>query len=264
VGEARLALSVASSVSPREIGRWGSKGGEEMKRASAVAAVVALVWAAAAAAGGSTTTTTSTHWAGYDVTGSAPFTDVRGSWTVPAVTCRAGAKNDDVQESSFWIGLDGRGSSTVEQTGTDADCNGSTPVYDAWWELYPSGTASIKSPVLPGDEMSAEVSASATMITITLVDATQGWTFTTKRNKKGYALASAEWIVEQFGGGQGLVPLANFGSATFSSASATGGGVTGPIGSFANTQIDMVSPTGSATTSAFNRRSGGFTVTWTG
>jgi hypothetical protein len=236
-----------------------------MKRASAVAAVVALVWAAAAVAAGSTTTTTSTHWAGYDVTGSAPFTDVKGSWTVPAVTCPAGAKNNDVQESSFWIGLDGRGgSSTIEQTGTDADCNGPTPVYDAWWELYPSGTAIIKSPVVPGDEMSAEVSASATMITITLVDATQGWTFTTQRNKKGYALASAEWIVEQLGGGQGLVPLANFGSATFSSASATGGGVTGPIGSFANTQIDMVSPTGSATTSAFNRRSGGFTVTWAG
>ncbi len=33
------------------------------------------------------------------------------------------------QDSSFWIGLDGYNNSTVEQTGSEVDCSGSTPEY---------------------------------------------------------------------------------------------------------------------------------------
>jgi hypothetical protein len=56
------------------------------------------------------------------VTGSkASVTDVTGSWTVPAVDCTSpnGTPNG---YSSFWVGIDGYGSNTVEQIGTDSDC----------------------------------------------------------------------------------------------------------------------------------------------
>ena len=42
--------------------------------------------------------------------------------------------------SSFWVGIDGYSSSSVEQLGTDSDCAGNTPDYYAWWEMYPAGT----------------------------------------------------------------------------------------------------------------------------
>src|SRR5579884_4318905 len=76
------------------------------------------------------TDSTSTNWSGYAVTGNR-FTSVSASWTEPAVTCSGTAY------SSFWVGLDGDTSNTVEQTGTDADCSGSTPQYYAWYEMYP-------------------------------------------------------------------------------------------------------------------------------
>ena len=69
---------------------------------------------------------TSTNWAGYAVTGGR-YTKVTSTWVQPAVTCNGTAY------SSFWVGIDGDTSGTVEQTGTEADCNGSTPVYSAWY-----------------------------------------------------------------------------------------------------------------------------------
>src|SRR4051794_32080572 len=83
-----------------------------------------------AAAGGAATTmrhdannritnSTSSNWSGYAVTGGT-YTSVSASWTEPSVSCSGTAY------SSFWVGLDGDTSSTVEQTGTDADCSGST------------------------------------------------------------------------------------------------------------------------------------------
>src|SRR5438034_649359 len=75
---------------------------------------------------------TSTNWSGYgaETNLSTPqinaVSDVRGSWVVPSVTGTSTAY------SSFWVGIDGYSSSTVEQIGTDSDLSGSTPVYYAW------------------------------------------------------------------------------------------------------------------------------------
>ncbi len=76
---------------------------------------------------------TSTNWSGYAVTGPAgSVTDAKGSWIVPSVTCSSAASY-----SSFWVGIDGFGSNTVEQTGTDSDCQSGSPTYYAWYEFYP-------------------------------------------------------------------------------------------------------------------------------
>ena len=58
-------------------------------------------------------------------------------------------------------GFDGYNSNTVEQTGTDSDCQKGAPTYYAWYEFYPKSSYSISSlPIKPGDTISAEVSYS--------------------------------------------------------------------------------------------------------
>ncbi|MGN6721755.1 MAG: G1 family glutamic endopeptidase, partial [Marmoricola sp.] len=56
---------------------------------------------------------TSSNWSGYATT-MGPFTSVSASWTQPTVNCAATGKKSAY--SSFWVGIDGDGSSTVEQT----------------------------------------------------------------------------------------------------------------------------------------------------
>src|SRR5206468_3319478 len=99
--------------------------------------------------------------------------------------------------SSFWVGLDGDTSSTVEQTGTDADCSGSTPQYYAWYEMYPKFPVNLSNPVKPGDKLSAFVTTDgAGNFTLTISDSTQGWTHTTHAKLHSAKLASAEVIAE--------------------------------------------------------------------
>ena len=100
-------------------------------------------------------TSYSTNWSGYAaLAGSGQaFTSVLGSWTVPSVTSTSGNAY-----SSCWIGLDGDGSSTVEQIGTGADVINGTPGYYAWYEFYPASEIEITGMAIhPGDQMSAEV-----------------------------------------------------------------------------------------------------------
>jgi hypothetical protein len=74
-------------------------------------------------------TRTSTHWSGDAVDGAADsVTDVAGSWVVPAATGPAGGQKVKALYSSFWVGIDGDNSNTVEQTDTDSDWVNGQPV----------------------------------------------------------------------------------------------------------------------------------------
>ncbi len=162
------------------------------------------------------TNSTSSNWSGYAVTGSR-YTSVSASWTQPSVSCSGTAY------SSFWVGLDGDTSSTVEQTGTDADCSGSTPQYYAWYEMYPKYPVNLSYTVLPGDKLSASVTTNGSgAFTLTISDSTQGWTSTTNARLKSAALASAEVIAEAPSSRGGVLPLANFGSVNFTGSTANG------------------------------------------
>jgi hypothetical protein len=96
----------------------------------------------------------STNWSGYAAYGTS-FTAVRGDWVQPRATADRPARGYTL--AAFWVGLDGYQDNTVEQTGTEADCEGATPVYYAWWELYPKALVTFGAPVRPGDRMRAEV-----------------------------------------------------------------------------------------------------------
>jgi len=171
---------------------------------------------------------TSTNWGGYAVTGAnGSVTDVQGSWTVPGVTCASAGS----QYSSFWIGIDGYDSNTVEQIGTDSDCQNGHPQYYAWYEFYPHGSFNVPITVNQGDTMQAEVSFSpgtgtfkvticGTKTNLTCDMKTNGFSISQKMpNAK---MSSAEWIAEAPYSG-GVLPLSDFGTVNFMNVQATVG-----------------------------------------
>ncbi|HZY71444.1 MAG TPA: G1 family glutamic endopeptidase [Thermoplasmata archaeon] len=219
-----------------------------------------------------TTTSSSTNWAGYAVTsGRHTVTDVKGSWIVPSIHGSCPSSN---QYSSFWVGIDGFSSSTVEQTGTDSDCQSGSAVYYAWYEFFPKPSHLITTlTVSAGDTISAEVSFAGTSFKATIKDVTTGKSFSTSANVKAQR-NSAEWIAEAPSGSGGILPLADFGNVSFgtdytsvaSTNDATISGSTHVIGGFTNIQlIDMINNAGTAakaTPSALSTDGSSFTVAW--
>jgi hypothetical protein len=205
-------------------------------------------------------TAESTNWSGYAVTGAnGAFSSVSASWKEPTATC-SGNRRRTAQYSSFWVGLDGYSSSSVEQTGTDADCSGTTPEYYGWYEMYPAYPVNFSNTVRPGDSMSASVTFSGTeTYTLVLKDTTQGWTQTITKNQTGLARSSAEVITEAPSSNSGVLPLADFGTVTYSASAANGTS----LGSQGPTEIIMINNSGADkdSTSSINS-SGGFSNTW--
>jgi hypothetical protein len=167
----------------------------------------------------------STNWAGYAIQrpGGA-FHTASASWTQPAPTCRPGSPS----YSSFWVGLGGfsGGSDALEQIGTEVDCTRSGRVSSsAWYETVPAPSYDVFRPVRPGDQIAASVTVSGHTTTLVLRNLTRGWTFTKQVRIQSVDVSSAEWIAEapsDCGGNScQTLPLANFGSTTFSSVSAT-------------------------------------------
>ena len=215
---------------------------------------------------------TSENWSGFAVTGSA-FTVAKGSWTIPTVNC---TKTPSTY-SSFWVGIDGYSSSTVEQTGTDSDCSGSSPRYYAWYEFYPAGSILISGvPVSPGNKMSASVTYSGSEFTIKITNVTTGKTFSKSSRVSGAQRTSAEWIAEApcCTRSGGILPLADFGTVDLGSDytgvsgtnDATDGAISGPISEFGSSvfSITMVSSGGAneAVPSALSADGTSFDVVW--
>jgi len=194
---------------------------------------------------------TSSNWSGYAVTSAnGSVTDVKGSWVVPSVNCGG----TPTAYASFWVGIDGYSSNTVEQIGTDSDCQGGSGVYYAWFEFYPHPSFNVNSlAIKPGDVISAEVTYTNGRFTVSLTDKTTGQSFSTSTKVNSAKRSSAEWIIEAPSGG-GVLPLADFNTvsygASYTSVSGTCdamvGGVSGPIGSFGGSvdEITMESSNG--------------------
>jgi hypothetical protein len=196
---------------------------------------------------------TSSNWSGYAVTGGT-YKTVTSNWVQPAVSCNGTAY------SSFWVGIDGDTSGTVEQTGTEADCNGSTPVYSAWYEMYPKFPVNYSNPVVPGDHFTGTVTTDgAGNFTLTLSDTTRGWTQSVAKRLRSANLASAEVIAEAPSSSGGVLPLANFGTVSFSGAKVNGATLTS-----STPGIDAITMQSGSTVKAqpSSISSGSFSVTW--
>ena len=197
----------------------------------------------------------STNWSGYAATGS--FTSVPASWTEPAGHCTSATRY-----SSFWVGLDGYNSNTVEQTGSEVDCSGGSPVYYSWYEMYPAFPVNFSNAVRPGDHFNGSVTFNGgSSYTLVLSDTTQGWSHTIHASLSGAANSSAEAIVEApcCTSGGGILPLADFGTVHFTSVKANGFA----IGGYGPTKITMVNGSGQAKDSVTSLTGGGnFSATW--
>src|SRR2546421_7208669 len=207
----------------------------------------------------------STNWSGYAVTGaSGSVSDAKGSWTVPAIQGTCPGIN---QYSSFWVGIDGFSSGTVEQTGTDSDCQNGAPTYYAWYEFYPHPSFLISGlTVRPGDHMTAEASFNGRSFTVTITNTSTGVSFSTSARVRSAQRSSAEWIAEAPSSSGGILPLADFGTVSYSSCTATVNGTPGTIGSFGSSVqvITMVSNSGAvkAQPSSLSSSGDSFSVTW--
>lgn len=199
-------------------------------------------------------TTSSTNWAGYAAHGST-YTSVSASWVQPSVNCSAGDGY-----SSFWVGLDGYNSNSVEQTGTEADCSGGSASYSSWYEMYPAYPVNYSNPVRPGDHFTATVSyLGSNQYRLVLSDSTAGWSRTTTKTQSGLARSSAEVIAEAPSDSFGPLPLADFGKVNFTGSKVNGSN----LGNFNYDSIDMVDSAGVVQASTSSLSSGtNFSVTW--
>lgn len=217
-------------------------------------------------AGGRNAEEQSTNWSGYAASGgNGAFTSVSSSWTQPVASCSSGGgggrRGGGSQAfAAFWVGLDGFASDSVEQTGTDSDCNGRTPDYYGWYEMFPALPVNFTNPVEPGDTISASVTFSGTSTyTLVLSDSTQGWTQTITKNESGLARSSAEVITEAPSSTSGgVLPLADFGTVGFSGASANGSS----LASLNPTELIMVGNSGDEKDSTSTISGGSFSNTW--
>jgi Peptidase A4 family len=206
--------------------------------------------------GGPVNAAESTNWSGYAANGGT-YTKVSASWVEPTGTCSGSAKY-----SSFWVGLDGFSSSSVEQTGSEVDCSGRTAQYYSWYEMYPAYPVNFSDTVRPGDHFTGSVTFNGgSSYTLVLADTTRGWSHTVNASLSGAANSSAEVITEApcCTASGGILPLAHFSPVTFSSATVDGSA----IGNFNPTQIIMINNSGTPKDS-ISSLSGGlsFTATW--
>lgn len=191
------------------------------------------------------------NWSGYAVSSTpGSVTDAKGSWIVPKIVAGCGTTDE---YASFWVGIDGYGSSTVEQTGTDSACVAGAETYYAWYEFYPNSAHLIRRlSVHPGDRIFAEVSFSRGRFNVTIADLSTGKSFTKLARVGSAQRSSAEWIAEAPSSTGGVVPLADFGTVLFgqdytgipNSSFATVDGKAGSVGSFGSraARITMISP----------------------
>jgi peptidase A4-like protein len=196
---------------------------------------------------------TSSNWSGYSAF-NGRYTSVSASWRQPTASCTSATTY-----SSFWVGLDGYSSNTVEQTGTSADCSGGGARYYAWYEMYPKFPVNLSLAISAGDSMSASVTTDGNgNFTLTIKNNRTGRSFTTTQRLRKARLSSAEAIAEAPSGSGGVLPLTNFGTAGFSTTMVNGQ----PIGNFKPDRIDMVS--GSTLKAQTSALSGGtnFSVSW--
>jgi hypothetical protein len=211
----RLAHRQTPPTDPRWMSRWLGT-----IAVSLLLAVGLGLWAAAVQAA-----TVSSNWAGYVIKGTSPktrFQRVVGAWVQPSVKCTPGRRT----YSAFWLGLGGyrRGSSKLEQTGTEADCGASgRATYSAWYEIVPAPPVRLALPVRPGDAFAASVTASGDRVVLHLRNLTSGRLASKRLRVSAPDTDTAEWIAEAPSScdrtGCRALPLANFGTVNFAGAS---------------------------------------------
>jgi hypothetical protein len=162
----------------------------------------------------------SSNWAGAVWgEGDGTFTTVTATFTVPTPSGASGA-------ASAWVGIDGDTcGNAILQTGVDFTVTGGKASYDAWYEWYPDYAYDFSGiSISAGDVIKTTVTASSTTSGTAVIENLTTGQIVTQELTSSYALCeqNAEWIVEDFEENGSLVPFVDFGTVTFSSATASG------------------------------------------
>ncbi|KAI8977717.1 aspergillopepsin [Trametes punicea] len=181
------------------------------------------------------------NWAGAVlISDSNTYKSVTGTFTVPIPHEPSGGSG--FHSASAWVGIDGDTcDNAILQTGVDFTViSGDEITFDAWYEWFPSGSVDFEDfNVYPGDTITATVTATSTTSgTATLINHSTGrWVSHSFSDQPALCEQNAEWVVEDYQEGSEPVPLANWGTVTFTDASA--GTSSGTVGLSGATIIDM-------------------------
>lgn len=160
----------------------------------------------------------SVNWGGYaSLQPGHSFRYVQATFFVPYVNCTATPDSF----SAHWAGLDGFSTNTVEQTGVLAACQGSTPTYAAWYEMFPQFPVYPNIVVNPGDSIVVSVfyQQQAKRFDLSLTDTTNGHHFTRRLacpSGSTCRRATAEVISEPPSSGSTILPLTDFRAESYS------------------------------------------------
>src|SRR6266516_2368609 len=172
---------------------------------------------------GKTINVVSQNWGGYVAQRQGVrFRYVRATFFVPYVDCASTPSSF----SGHWVGLDGAGNATVEQDGILAACQGSTPTYSAWYEMFPLPPVYSAMTVRPGNSIvaSAYYDSGTGKFTLSLTDTTNGQHFSHTLACPAQSQCqrlSAEVISEAPSSGTSILPLTNFRAESFSDVAVT-------------------------------------------
>jgi hypothetical protein len=230
----------------------------------------------------------SSNWAGYVISSGGPLvTEASGQWKVPELDCA----RTPAGGLATWVGIGGAigagGTSTGEllQTGVTTSCNAGSQSNIAWWEEYPSTPNSEIDfsglALAPGDVVRASVYKAAGDTWVTRLDdlttgesgvmvTGEGWgvsfdgsgTFSDQGSTANLFYSggtSAEWIAEDYEQAGSLVPLAAYGTLTFSQLTTS----LSPWSLTASDAVEMVQ-NGSVLSVPSAPGSDSFTVAYTG
>ncbi|KAJ4491010.1 aspergillopepsin-2 heavy chain [Lentinula aciculospora] len=153
------------------------------------------------------------------------YSSVSGTFNVPSISGNGAA--------SAWVGIDGvTYTDAILQAGVDFIISDGTISYDAWYEWYPDTAYDFSDfDISEGDSITVSIEATSDSEgTVTLENTTTGKTVTQTISAPDSSAViggqNVEWIVEDFEENGSLVTLCDFGTITFTDASASAGSST--------------------------------------
>ncbi|KAJ7767741.1 peptidase G1 [Mycena metata] len=181
------------------------------------------------------------------------YHSVTGTLVVPHLQPAAGGASTGFYGGSAWVGLDGMTCQTsLVAAGIDFIYFNESITANTWTEVFPNPGADLSMAVNAGDTIKLTVTATSTTTATAVVENLSNGqsSIVSLTSPSVLCLANAEWIVEDFQESTFLIPFADFGSITFTDASATtqSGSTVGPSGAGSHL-INMVQ-TGRQFTSA--------------
>ncbi|KAJ3818450.1 aspergillopepsin-2 heavy chain [Lentinula raphanica] len=155
------------------------------------------------------------------------YSSVSGTFTVPSIS----GSSDGA--ASAWVGIDGvTYTDAILQAGVDFTIEDGSVSFDAWYEWYPDSAYDFTDfDISAGDSITVSVEATSDSEgTITLENTTTGKSVTQTLSAPDSSATiggqNVEWIVEDFEENGSLVTLCDFGTITFTDASASAGSST--------------------------------------